>query len=155
LLYGAGLDWVVPGYGKVQRERILRRLATAERGESQVFQSLSYLPTRLFPPRSQLVFVSPLSPGDETMLFHLRATHYAVLVVSPDPVSFEAERLPPGPALSLAVRLARVERRLLLQRLRQGGVITVDWQVDRPLDAVLYAALQRARPLHYVRSRAR
>jgi uncharacterized protein (DUF58 family) len=155
LLYGAGIDWIVPGYGKVQRERILRRLLTAEPGKSQVFQSLNYLPTRLFPPRSQLVFVSPLSPGDETTLFRLRAHNYAVLVVSPDPVSFEAERLPEGPALSLAVRLARLERQLLLQRLRQGGVITVDWQIDRPLDVVLYAALQRARPLHHVRSRPR
>jgi uncharacterized protein (DUF58 family) len=154
LLYGAGIDWIVPGYGKVQRERILRRLATARPGDSQVFQSLNYLPTRLFPARSQLVFVSPVSTGDETILFRLCANNYAVLVVSPDPVSFEVERLPDGPALTLAGRLSRVERQLLLQRLQQGGVITVDWRVDRPLDVVLYAALQRARPIHHVRSRA-
>jgi uncharacterized protein (DUF58 family) len=155
LLYGAGLDWIVPGYGKVQRERILRRLATAEPGESQVFQSLNYLPTRLFPPRAQLVFVSPLSDGDEAMLFHLCANKYAVLVVSPDPVDFEARRLAAGPAVSLAMRLARLERKLLLERVRQGGVLTVDWQVDQPLDTLLYTALHRARTAHHVRSVSR
>jgi uncharacterized protein (DUF58 family) len=155
LLYGAGLDWIVPGYGKVQRERILRRLATAEPGESQVFQSLNYLPTRLFPPRAQLVFVSPLSDGDEAMLLHLCANNYAVLVVSPDPVDFEARRLPSGPAVSLATRLARLDRQLLLERVRQGGTVAVDWQVGRSLDTLLYAALHRARMVHHVRSWSR
>ena len=146
LLYGQAVNWLFPGYGKTQRERVLRTLATATPADSQVFSSLNYLPTRLFPSRSQLIFVSPLLPGDETMLLRLRAYGYAVMVVSPDPIRFEASHLPPGHLLDTALRLARIERRLFLRRLRQGGVTVVDWPVDHPLDEVIQASVRMAPP---------
>jgi hypothetical protein len=34
-------------------------------------------------------------------------------------------------------------------------VLTVDWQVDQPLDTLLYTALHRARTAHHVRSVSR
>jgi uncharacterized protein (DUF58 family) len=141
LLYGQAVNWIFPGYGKTQRERVLRALATAAPASSQVFSSLNYLPTRLFPSRSQLIFVSPLLPGDETMLLRLRAFGYAVMVVSPDPIQFEASHLPDIPLRRVAQRLAKVERDLFLRRLRQGGIIVVDWPVDRSLDQVIQASV--------------
>ncbi len=45
----------------------------------------------------------------------MRAYGYEVLVVSPDPVAFEANVF--GPQAALAVRIARIERQALLQRL--------------------------------------
>jgi uncharacterized protein (DUF58 family) len=50
LLYSQYLSWTFPGYGKIQRERILQALARAEVGDSQVFSDLMYLPARLFQP---------------------------------------------------------------------------------------------------------
>ncbi len=47
LSYGAGLSWVFPGYGRLQRERILQALARAQTGESDIFETLDYLPTPL------------------------------------------------------------------------------------------------------------
>jgi uncharacterized protein (DUF58 family) len=140
LLYGQAVNWVFPGYGKTQRERVLRTLATAALSDSQVFSSLNYLPTRLFPSRSQLIFVSPLLPGDETILLRLRAYGYAVMVVSPDPIRFEADHLPPVRLLPLARRLAQIERNLFLRRLRQGGITVIDWPVDRSLNEVIRAS---------------
>ncbi|MGC9349389.1 MAG: DUF58 domain-containing protein, partial [Anaerolineae bacterium] len=49
LIYGRGVERTFPGYGKFQRQRILRALSQARTGESQVFDSLDYLPTRFFP----------------------------------------------------------------------------------------------------------
>jgi uncharacterized protein (DUF58 family) len=144
LMYGGGLEWVFPGYGRVQRERILQALARGDRGESEVFETFESLPTRLFPARSQIVLVSPLWSDDLPMLFNMRARGYEVLVVSPDPVGFEraesGEQAGREP-VDAAVRLARLERAILLRRLRQAGVQVVDWPVDRPLDQAVLASL--------------
>lgn len=143
LIYGGFLDWTFPGYGKVQRERILRALAGAETGESLVFESLDYIPTRYFPARSQLVLISPLCEEDPPPLVRLRARGYQLLVVSPDPIAFEAKMLEPQTAVSLATRIARLERTLLIRKLQRAGVQTVDWRVDQPFDLAVHASLSR------------
>ncbi len=148
LLYGRVMDWTFPGYGKVQRERILAALARAQPGESMVFDRLDNLPVRFFPPRSQLILVSPLFPDDLPTLVRLRARGYALLVVSPDPVSFEQRGAPAEGPRALGGRIARVERDVLLRRLRQAGIQVLDWPVERPLDAVVRAALTPAPSWH-------
>ncbi len=149
LVYGGVLDWTFPGYGRVQRERLMRALASARTGASLVFDRLDYLPTRFFPSRSQIVLISPLWRDDLPTLIRLRARGYQLLVVSPDPLAFEAERLPTQPSVETALRIARLERRFVLRRLRRAGVRVVDWDVQRPLGEALYAALGRvaARPM--------
>lgn len=143
LIYGRGLETTYPGYGKVQRERILRALAYARTGDSLVFENLDYLPARFFPSQSQIVFVSPLRSEDVQVLVRLRAHGYQILAVSPDPVAFEARQLVPDTAVELAVRIARLERSLLLRRLRRVGVQVVDWRVDQSFDRLMRASLVR------------
>ncbi|MFC2023253.1 DUF58 domain-containing protein [Chloroflexota bacterium] len=148
LVYGRLLDWTLPGYGKVQRERILQSLSRAETGESRIFDSLTYLPTRFFPAKCQLVLVSPLSLEDLPMLIRLRAQGYQLLVVRPDPIAFEVAALPPRPEVVLAERIVRVERLLLLRKLQQAGIQVVDWSVDQPFDQVVHASLGRQTTWH-------
>ncbi len=93
LLYGNTLDWTFPGYGKIQRERILRALARATLGDAPVFEDLDRIPTRLFPARAQLMLISPLLPHDRDMLIRLRARGYQLLVISPDAIAFERQAL--------------------------------------------------------------
>ena len=62
LIYGSGMTRTFPGYGKVQRDRIMRALARAKTGFNYALESLEYLPTRFFPARSQIVMISPLLP---------------------------------------------------------------------------------------------
>ncbi len=143
LVYGGILRWTFPGYGRVQRERILRALARAETGASLVFEHLGYIPTRYFTAKSQLVLISPLCPDDVAPLVHLRAQGYELLVISPDPIAFEAQRLESSGAVELAVRLARLERRVLLRRLRRAGVRTLDWRVDTPFDLTIHGSLSQ------------
>ena len=143
LIYGRFLDWTFPGYGKVQRERILQSLARAVTGDSRIFDTLDYLPTRYFPAQSQLVVVSPLSNSDLSMLTRLRARGYQILVVRPDPVSFELKGLEVDASVELAARIVRLERLLLLRKLQQAGVQVVDWRVDKPFDHVIHASLGR------------
>ncbi len=144
LAYGAGLTWVFPGYGHLQRERILQALGRAQTGESDIFETLEYLPTRLFPAHSQIVLVSPLCADDLRTLIRLRAHGYEVLVISPDPIAFESRGLAADRYTTTAARLARLERTILLRRLRQAGVQVVDWAVDRPLDEAVLVSLGRS-----------
>jgi uncharacterized protein (DUF58 family) len=144
LVYGSWLDWTLPGYGKVQRQRILDALARAKTGDSLVFESLDHLPTRLFPPGAQLVLISPLFRDDVQMLLRLLTRGYQLLVVSPDPIAFEVQRPAVSPEVALAARIARLERRLILTRLGQAGVRVADWRVDASLEQALHAAAVRS-----------
>ena len=145
LLYASYLGWTFPGYGKVQRERILHALANARIGASQVFSDLEHIPTRLFPPESQLVFVSPLTEDDLKPLVQLRSQGYHVLVVSPNPIKFELSYLPSSnPSVDLAGRVIHMERLLLLQRLQRANIHVLDWDVSEPFDLLVKRRLGRS-----------
>lgn len=141
LIYGFGLDRVFPGYGRVQRERILNALARAQTGVNFVLESLERLPTRFFPAKSQLVMVSPLLPDDFQPLIRLRASGYEIMVVSPNPIDFEASGISDEQWMPYAIRLAEIERNLLLRKLNRSGIRVVDWHVDQRLDGIIHANL--------------
>jgi uncharacterized protein (DUF58 family) len=169
LVYGRFLQWTLPGYGKVQRERILRMLALAEMGDSQAFAGLDNIPTRLFAAHSQVVLISPLIYGDsslqsegtddEEVLTRLRAHGYQVMVISPDAVAFEESVLRAAPPdkvrladVELAARIARIERGLLLRHLQRAGIQVLSWDVSRPFEEAVHTHL--GRPLAYLRTMA-
>ena len=85
--------------------------------------------------------ISPLSDPDLPVLFRLRALGYSLLLVSPDPVSFEARLYRTDPVVELGARMAFLERALLLHKLQRAGIQTVDWDVSRPFDQVAHAIL--------------
>lgn len=145
LLYASYLGWTFPGYGKIQRERILHALANAKTGESQVFSDLEHIPTRLFPPESQIVFVSPLTDDDLKPLIQLRAQGYDVLVVSPNPVRFELSYLPSSNEnVNVAGRVLHMERLVLLQKLQRANIHVIDWDVKEPFDLVVKRRMGRS-----------
>ena len=132
LIYGDLLDWTYPGYGRTQRERILDALARANPVDKVVFEDLRHIPTRLFPPRSQLVVVSPLCDQDDVeVLGTLRARGYQIILVSPNP--FTLALATPTPEHALALRILRLRRALLLSTLAGIGVQVVDWDLNQPL----------------------
>jgi uncharacterized protein (DUF58 family) len=148
LVYGAYLGWTLPGYGKIQRERIMQALARAEIGVSSVFAGLEHLSPQMFPPESQIVLVSPLVSDDLDVLIQLRGRGYQVLVISPDPVKFELELLPDSSQVGnrrTAARIIRMERDLLIRRLERAGIQVVEWDVSIPLDQAIGPLLMRHR----------
>jgi uncharacterized protein (DUF58 family) len=137
LVYAAFLRWTVPGYGKIQREKILFSLAHAKPGGSEVFSDLEHLPTRLFPPESQIILVSPLHEDDLMPLIQMRAQGYQILVISPNPVKFELSYLPKTKNVKLAGRVIQMERSLMMQRVQRAGIQVLDWDVSEPFDLVV------------------
>lgn len=144
LIYGRGQEMTFPGYGKVQREKILRALAQAATGDNLALESFTYIPTRLFPPRSQLILISPLVQEDLPVLSRLRSYGYQLLVVSPNPVTYEASAFGFDQTQPLAVRIAALERQVLLRRLQRAGILVVDWSVDQPFGQALFTAIGRS-----------
>jgi len=149
LHYGRYLDWTFPGYGKVQRERILQALAHAQTGGSPVFSGLEHIPVRFFPAHSLVVLVSPLGGDDLDTLIQLRARGYQIMVISPDPVAFELAYLPGAASVKLAARVVRMERNLLLKKLQRAGIQVLDWNVALPFDQVMKHRLGPPPPLFH------
>ncbi|HMO60384.1 MAG TPA: DUF58 domain-containing protein, partial [Roseiflexaceae bacterium] len=145
LIYGHAVEWTLPGYGRLQRERILRALARATTGDRAALESLDEMPLQLFPARSQLVVISPLLGDDAAPIVRLRARGYQVLVISPDPIAYEEPLIDDNTATRLAVRVARLERNLLIRRLRQSGIMVVEWNTSMPFAQVAAVAFGRYR----------
>jgi uncharacterized repeat protein (TIGR01451 family) len=146
LVYGSGgLTLVYPGYGRLQRQRILHVLGRATPGQHLFYESLKEIPTRFFPAQSQLVYIGRVDPDDVSSLLALRARGYALIVVSPDALRFEVAGLkanaPSSPSFELATRIAMAERTIGLRQLRQHGVQVVDWDVRQPLGSTLTSML--------------
>ena len=136
LAFGHMLNWTLAGYGKLQAERIFHALATLQPGDLQ--NEIPEAPLVYFArPGSQVVVISPLTRWDITSLLRLRARRYSLLVVSPDPTSFEYQHMAPGDTRDLVMRIAHIERQQLLQPLRRAGLLTLDWDVSQPLDQAL------------------
>ncbi|MCX8102830.1 MAG: DUF58 domain-containing protein [Candidatus Bipolaricaulota bacterium] len=142
LIYGKYLDWTWPGFGRWQREKLSRAIASAEKGDKAVFEDLENLPTRLLPAGSQLVFVGPILESDVKTIVDLRL-RYEVLCVAPNPVLFESAFVARAPETELALRLEYLRRRALLAQVRRAGIRVVDWDVSQPLAGVLRSELGR------------
>ncbi|MCB0101381.1 MAG: DUF58 domain-containing protein [Anaerolineales bacterium] len=150
-VYGKRSKWTSPGYGKYQRERIMHALAQAETGEDQSFKSLT-IPRRLFPPDSLIILISPLAGEDLKLLGSLRARGYQLLVISPDPVSFETRGLPQSRSVELAQRILRLQRETMLRELRHIGIQVVNWDVSIPFEQIAQSTLSRpAAWMHSIR----
>ena len=147
LMPGDQMTMVYPGYGKVQLNRIMHSLARARPGSNNQL-SLDHVPLRVFGSRALIVIVSPLTSSDLPVFPRLRARGNQVLLISPDWISFRRSSSPPDPAGRLAVRIARIERRLELRSIAQLGVRIIDWQVHQPLPPLVRDALGAARARH-------
>ena len=143
LIYGSEMARVFPGYGRVHQDRILKALSRANPGVNYALESLNHMPTRLFPAQSQIVMVSPLLPEDIASILRMRAQGYAVMVISPDPIAFEAALY--GDYSSPAYRMAHAERDFLLRQARRSEVQIVNWRVDQPLETAVRETLAHQR----------
>jgi len=135
LIYGDYMQWVFPGIGRLQQERILDELAEARLGDKAVFEELRFIPTRLFPPRSQLILVSPLVDEDDIEIVALLIDRgYSILLVCPYSmrVGHDERRTADTSAVDLATRILDLRRDLFLGGLAGVGASVIDWRVEHP-----------------------
>ena len=128
------IEWTFPGYGKQQRRQDLGRLIKAELGEHAVFKEFRNLAhSGLSCPVPNCAGQPSSSRRPVPLKRYLRAVGYRVLVISPDPISFEKRLLPQDELTALAEQIARMERNATLSKLRRARVNVVEWDVTLPL----------------------
>jgi uncharacterized protein (DUF58 family) len=146
LVFGGIMLKAFPGYGKTQLHRIMSCLSKARIDtESHALGSFDFLPLRMFPNHALIIVISPLTPTDRYLFQRLRAHEYQPCLVSPDPIDFAYRALAQDATNQLAIRAARVERRLRLDEIAQLHVPVIDWQVSQPLFPLVRNALTRSR----------
>lgn len=146
LVYGKTILNVFPGYGKLQRHRIMSCLSKAKiDSEKRAALPLDFIPIRMFPSKALIIFISSHTTADRSLFVRLRAYGYQVLLVSPDPIDFVYPTLGQDATSQLAIRIARLERRLQLKNISQLQVRVIDWQVRQPLFPLVRNALTRPR----------
>lgn len=131
---GRELAWLAPGAGREHTERVQRLLrthptfaSTPPGAEPDHDAQVEALRARL-PANAQVVLLSPLT-DDEIVATarRLDAHGHPVSVVSPEVTATD----------TAGQRLAVVERRNRLSRLRSAGVPVAEWPADAPLAAAV------------------
>jgi uncharacterized protein (DUF58 family) len=146
LVFGGIMLTAFPGYGKIQLHRIMSCLSKAKvETENSALGSFDFLPVRMFPPHASIIVISSLTSTDRSLFQRLRAHGYQPFLVSPDPIDFAYPTLSQDATNQLAIRAARIERRLRLNDISQLHVPIVDWQVNQPLFPLVRIALTRSR----------
>lgn len=134
LILSTHMAKVFPGYGKQQLLRILDQLSFCQTGAKVSVDILKYLPTRLFPSHSVIILVSPLRIEDLSSIKRLKTEGYQIVVLSPDYIQFIEKYSPSDNNHKLAFRAAKIERTLLLWKIRQLGVEVKNWDIGKPID---------------------
>lgn len=134
MILGDRVTQIYPGYGKRHLAGILDGLAACEPGDLVAFDTMQYFPVKQFPPKSVIVLISPLRIRDMKTIYRLKADGYQLLVVSPNPLERSMDM---DETELLAYRAARIEREIMLRRIRRMGVMVVDWQVHKSLENAL------------------
>ncbi|MDG5816721.1 DUF58 domain-containing protein [Chitinispirillales bacterium ANBcel5] len=139
IVYGDSMRNVYPGYGKIQNENILKALSEAKPGFNYALNNLGYLPTRLIPPRSQIIFISPLVSNDIQVLSMLKMRGYAVMLICPNMIDFEVKSKKTKSNsvkdihLKQATKLAGLQRAFRLKKAKRAGIVVIDWKTSESL----------------------
>ncbi len=135
---------VYPGYGKIQLQRIMDCLSRLKISDgSGPMNYLDSLSTRMYPSHALLVIISPLTSSDWMFFTRLRALGYQVLAIIPDPIDFAQPHLPSEEKESLAMRAARVERQIKINRIMRLKIPVINWHVHEPLSPLVRHSLTR------------
>lgn len=135
-LYGNYYDWVFPGSGKLQKEKLFRVLALKAESEVTWGSKLDSLPTRFLTPRSIIILISPLLGAEPWMLYTLRGRRYQILVISPDEISPILESGTETSLENLGLRTAKIERDLLIRKLGKNSIPVLNWPVNLPFETM-------------------
>jgi uncharacterized protein (DUF58 family) len=135
---GGTIDWVRPGSGRVQYERLADTLLRATVVFTYVTKTLAFVPPRVLPPQALVIAISSLlDPRFTRTALDLAARGFdlAVLVVSP--VDVTRATLPASPINELACRFWTLDRRAQLDEFRRHGIPVLEWNPAESLEGAL------------------
>jgi len=154
------LRWVAPGDGRRHEHRLAEALLDARAGRAWARPAVEGLPPRALPPGALLLAVTPGSDphmADVVVGLRARGRDVAVLVLDPpvppvadpavprvrkgartaDPRTADADD--PAFVDRATLRLLRLQRRAVLDRLHANGVAAVGWDPATPVESGMVA----------------
>jgi uncharacterized protein (DUF58 family) len=136
---GGTIDWVRPGSGRLQYERLADTLLRATVVFTYVQKTLAFVPPRVLPPHALVIAISPLlDPRFTRTALDLAARGFDLVVVVVSPVDVTRATLPASPLNDLACRLWTLDRRAHLDEFRRHGIPVLEWHPSsEPLEAAL------------------
>ena len=144
--YGGTIDWVKPGTGRVQYERLVDTLVRASVVFTYVSKDLAFVPPRVLPPHALVIAVTPLlDPRFTKATLDLAARGFDVVVLVVSPVDVTRNMLTRSALDDLACRLWTLERHARLDEFRRHGIVVLQWRPSEALELAL-AGHGRRRP---------
>ncbi len=132
---------IASGYGRRQFDKIALSLLRLEPGESDIEWWVERSLHMFFPHISQIIFVSPLMGASSKAAAAelVRNGDRDVIVVSPNPIALAKPTTGREEARDwrIALRLARMERAIDMDRLRSANALVVDWTTPASLEEVM------------------
>jgi hypothetical protein len=104
---------------------------------------LDSLPIRMFPSHALLIIISSLSSNDWILFVRLRALGYQVILIIPDPIEFSLQSMPLDETTRLAIRAARIERQLKINKIIRLEIPVINWNINQPLFPLVRRVLTR------------
>ena len=143
--YGGTIDWVKPGSGRVQYERLAHTFLMATVVFTFVMKDLlALVPPRVLPPHALVIAVTPLLDARFTRAtLDLAARGFDLVVLVVSPVEVTRAVLSDSPINDLACRLWTLERRARLDELRRHGLAVIEWNPQEALELALAGLTRR------------
>jgi len=136
--YGGTIDWVKPGSGRVQYERLADTLLRASVVFTWVTKDLAFVPPRVLPSQALVIAVTPLlDPRFTKAALDLAARGFDLAVVMVSPVDVTRSTLNGSPTDDLACRLWALERRARVDEFRRHGIVVLEWRPSEALELAL------------------
>ena len=149
ITYGGTIDWIKPGTGRAQYERLAEVLLRATVVFTYVSKDLAVVPPRVLPTHALVIAITPLLDSRFTKAaLDLAARGFDLVVIVVSPVDVTRRALGPSLADDLACRLWTLERRTRLDDFRRHGIAVLEWRPRDPLETALAGhARRRPRPV--------
>ena len=145
VVYGGNVQWIRPGTGRRQIETLLEALLPTSMAGNYSFQGLDFLPPKVLPAGALIIALSPLVDQRFTrILTNLGERNFDVVLLALSPLALMQRFLDASPMQALAARIWSLERKMLIDELRERGLAVAEIAPDEPLDAAL-ATLARRR----------
>ncbi len=141
---GENIVKVLPGYGKKQLHRILNCLALAKAADEKTCNRLQNLSAEQFSSKTIIFVLSPFDYNDITFYRVLRSHGFQVVLICPDTFDFALQGSNYDKNINMALRAAKIERKLNLSFLYQLSILVIDWKVSQPLIPLIKNALSKS-----------